>query len=470
MRPQRLETSTDYRPALLWLMGDLGQARAADAIAEFVRRLGDLIPSEHRELNKSGYVKWENYVRWARQALVNAGLVGSGGYGVWTITEAGQKWLQDHPDGGKRELVELIRGSKAAKKDKSTPSQRTPQLTTKQSIKISGETFVLSLTDVLTKVRRALADGLPPEAKRFIHWYLLVDDEPLSVKWVMALVTGLPTDRFTTYQARNQLRKLGLEAQSADKLEAVGRPTSDVEPQLAGLSREAFYRAVLAHLEGKLPPSVYNRRLNPQTNYLQLVCPAPGTHYELRLLKSYTEIAVHFEGRRERNLSLLDQFRPQVETLQEQLGETVYAEPWGKNWARVYRRRPPIQLDAPTAEALADDWLRFIEITLPVIEKAVADLGLRVRPGRSPTTVKEKHLDRPKAILTQTVRDIRAYLNGDQALFPSDDKLCDWIQFCYTFELFAEATDLFKLVRPDAVHPWLYERTQKLARACGLRK
>ena len=170
------------------------------------------------------------------------------------------------------------------------------------SIHLAGQTFTLSQADVLAVVRRALAGGLPPAAKRFTRWYLLVDGERLSVKWVMSLATDLPTDRFTTYQARSQLRKLGLEARSGD---------------------------------------------------------------------------------------------------------------------------------APV--------------------------------------VKGKDLNQPKAILAQTIRNIRAYLNGDRAFSPSDEKLCDWVQFCYTFELFAEGAALFKLVRPDAVHPWLYERTRRLARACELR-
>ncbi len=100
MKPSSLKTATDYRPALLWLMGELTQARTAEAIAEFERRLGDLIPSEHYELNSSGYIKWDSYVRWARQALVNVDLMGSGGRGIWTITSAGQVWLQEYPDGG----------------------------------------------------------------------------------------------------------------------------------------------------------------------------------------------------------------------------------------------------------------------------------------------------------------------------------------------------------------------------------
>ncbi len=461
VRPASLQTATDYRPALLWLMDELEQGRAFEIVAEFERRLRDLIPPEHYELNPSDQVKWENYTRWSRHDLANAGLMGSGGRGIWTITQAGQAWLREHPDGGKDALVALIREKGRKKQPRSAPDH------TKHSIQLAGETFELSQADVLDAVRTALSKGTPPEAERFISWFLPVDGKRLSVKWVVSLVTGLPRSRFGSPQARNQLNKLGLAAQPVDRTAAA--PTADeAAPQPAELTREDFYRAVLARMAGKLPPGVSNRRINPQVNYLKLTCPAPSTHYELYMRRRYTEIAIHFEGRRDRSLALLDQFRSHLEALEKQLGEPIYAEPWGKNWAKVYLKRPPPWLDAPTAEALADDWLRFIEATLPVVTQATANLGLRAERGRS-ATVKEKDLDRPKTILAQTIREIRAYLNGDGSLAPSDEKLCEWVQFCYTFELSAEAVRLSKLVRAADVNPWLYERTRKLARACELR-
>jgi hypothetical protein len=465
MKPTSLQTATDYRPALLWLMGELEQARTSDAIAEFEQRLGDLIPPGHRELNESGNIKWDNYVRWARQALVSVGLMDSKGWGVWAVTQSGQKWLQDHPDGGRSELAALIRESRAAKKKRS-PSASEPE---PQSVALAGETFILSQAEVLDAVRVAMAKGVPPEAEHFVSWFLPVDERQFSVKWVISLVTGLPRDRFTSGQARHQLSKLGLEAQPVDRTAVSVSSADKAASQPAELTREPFYRAVLARMAGKLPPDVFNRRINPRANHLQLTCPAPGSHYELYMRKKYTEIAIHFEGHRDRNLALLAQFRPHVKALEKQLGEPVCAELWGRNWATVYLKRPSPRLDVPTAETLADDWLRFIEATLPVLKQAVANLGLRTGSGRSPAAVKEKDLDRPKVILAQTIRDIRAYLNGDGALAPSDEKLCEWVQFCYTFELSAEAVNLFKQVRANEVDPWLYERTQKLAQACKLR-
>jgi hypothetical protein len=120
--PKTLTTATDYRPALLWLMGQLERTTTSEALAEFERLLGDLIPPAHRGETKSGKIKWDEYVRWSRQDLVNAGLMGSGGRGIWTITSQGQQWLAEHPDGGGDELKALI---KPVKKNKATGTAAT---------------------------------------------------------------------------------------------------------------------------------------------------------------------------------------------------------------------------------------------------------------------------------------------------------------------------------------------------------
>lgn len=107
-KPTFLSVSTDYRPALLWIMAQLEQAKVADVLNEFERQLGHLIPSEHMDLHEGRIKRWENFVHWSRQALVNVGLMGSAGRGVWTITKEGLQWLETHPDGGKSELITWI--------------------------------------------------------------------------------------------------------------------------------------------------------------------------------------------------------------------------------------------------------------------------------------------------------------------------------------------------------------------------
>jgi hypothetical protein len=93
----QIRTGDEYNLALLRLMAELGRVPTSDAVREFDRRFGDLIAPEDREPNPSGNLKWDWRVRWARQELVQAGLMGSGGRGIWTITDAGRQWLEDNP-------------------------------------------------------------------------------------------------------------------------------------------------------------------------------------------------------------------------------------------------------------------------------------------------------------------------------------------------------------------------------------
>ena len=72
-------------------------------------------------------------------------------------------------------------------------------------------------------------------------------------------------------------------------------------------------------------------------------------------------------------------------------------------------------------------------------------------------------------IFSREISSIQSYLHGNSPLQLSDEKLCDWVYFCYTFEMYTEGRDLFVLIDPNEVHSWYYERTRKLAKLCELR-
>ena len=217
-KPLTLQTATDYRPALLWLMGRLERAIASAVLAEFEREFGDRIPPEHYRKVGPRETWWQNQVRWSRQHLVDAGLMGSGGYGVWTITPAGKQWLEEHPDGGGDELkafLQLTRGGKGRSRSEAgqQAAPRTPQAEVSDrpvKFTVAGRRLSMSGRRVLEQARQALAHGVPPEAQQHKGWVVDVDGQPVGVKWLFGLATGL-TD-FTTYQARNALARLGLEA------------------------------------------------------------------------------------------------------------------------------------------------------------------------------------------------------------------------------------------------------------------
>lgn len=103
--------------------------------------------------------------------------------------------------------------------------------------------------------------------------------------------------------------------------------------------------------------------------------------------------------------------------------------------------------------------LRIVDVETP---QRVASSG-SVRP------ISKDDPDRWLKVLSAQVAEIRAFLSGRAEHRPSDEKLCDWVQFCYTFGLYVEGRDLFALVNEADVNPWYLERTRKLARICSLK-
>lgn len=72
-------------------------------------------------------------------------------------------------------------------------------------------------------------------------------------------------------------------------------------------------------------------------------------------------------------------------------------------------------------------------------------------------------------ILNQEIQTIRDYLRGVSSLQPSNELLCDWVNFCYTFELYAEGIELYTLVTLEGVNSWYYKRIRKMARLCAMK-
>jgi len=156
-------------------MGQLERTTTSAALAEFERALGDLIPPEHYKENKSGRIKWDWYVRWSRQDLVNAGLMGSGGHGIWTITPAGQQWLEKHPDGGGDELKAYLSSTKRDKKAGTTTSRRTLGRKTRSRTRRTKTGAGLSFDDL-----KHIKEYIPPDefqARFGKQWEALLAEE-----------------------------------------------------------------------------------------------------------------------------------------------------------------------------------------------------------------------------------------------------------------------------------------------------
>lgn len=463
-----LQTAMDYRPALLWVMAQIGDSQAAAAVESFDRMLGRLIPEEHRARTQSGRPKWDEYVRWSRQDLAGAGLMGAEERGLWTITEDGRQWLREHPDGGGDELLRRLRPpQRAPARASAVATQDRVRADQRKGVQLRGHTYTLSREEALAAVKSAIANGLPREASRFQDWFLLVDGQRVSVKWVVCLITGLAASEFQSAEARRVLRTLGLEA--SDKREDMSpAPSSSLPPSGSDLDYDAFFQVVRERLEGRMPAGLGRHTLIRYRNMIQVASPLSRSHYELWLGRAQTEFGLHMEGKRDRNYTILRELEPHVQTLSQQLGEPVLAERWGRDWAKLYIQRPKVPADGTAATRLADDWLRFIVVTLPILQDMARDPNLAGRKRRSAAEVQPENLARQQAILADQVRSIRGFLAGNHGGTPSDEKICEWVQFCYQFELFSEAAALFRLVRPEQVNSWLYERATRHARASEL--
>ena len=469
-KPQTLRTATDYRPALLWLMGQLERATISDVLEEFERALGDLIPPEHFQENESGSIKWDNYVRWARQYLVNAGLMGNDGRGTWAITPAGQQWLSEYPDGGGEKLKASIR---PVGKQGDLRAQSRTDLDRPVEFTVAGHRFRMSGRQVLDRARQVLAEGIPPEAHRYKEWVVYVDGQPVGIKWLFGLATGLDTRQFKTLEARRVLGRMGLEIRSTRQIAPAQpsgvpamAPPSDALPQQEFLDRVA--QAVQAGLPSWLTPSVLQNR----GNCLRIAYPEfhiSHLHYEVYLQKTCHEIALHFESAPEANLAWLDHFKPQVDHLSQSLGHPVQAERWGRRWARVSMSLPRRPLTAALAQEIGGLMANFVQATYPIMQEALGTVPL-VLPGRGRRPSKlPDDAERRYRLLDAEVRAVRDFLDGNAHSRPSDERLCYWVYLCLALELHEEGARLFTLIDPSQVQKSLYEYTRRFADVCRVR-
>lgn len=57
--------------------------------------------------------------------------------------------------------------------------------------------------------------------------------------------------------------------------------------------------------------------------------------------------------------------------------------------------------------------------------------------------------------------EIHAFLRGQSANAPSAQKLCNWILFCHSLDLYREIPALFQYVRQDEISPGIYQWVKK---------
>lgn len=236
-------------------------------------------------------------------------------------------------------------------------------------------------------------------------------------------------------------------------------------------TRNEFFNTLRIKLEAILTSIVGSTHLEliQRSNFLQIrLAGFSGCHYEIILRRDKHEIALHFESSPSASEARLEVFESYIEELNRSLEIPIQTGKFGnRGWTQVWIECTAQPLSQELAHDLSDQTMRFIATTYPVLKKAYSGQ----RRIRKPTFDKEisKIADPVHAILDREIDAIRVYLQGHSALQPEDEKLCDWVSFCYTFELYVEGVEIFSLVNPESVQPWYFERTKKIARLCALR-
>lgn len=340
-----------------------------------------------------------------------------------------------------------------------------------------GMTWQVNRQALISQVRDWIARGLPDEAVRFKDWYVEIDEQRISPKWLFHLITGAGYNEFDAPLAREKLAKVGLKAFQLHTLESKDS-TDHVEITAVSLSRlrpedrKVFFQNITQILSNEFAETVATAkyRYPDRENWFEIHFPNLKGFYSLRLARQFDEFAYFFPGNTKTAEKLAQQLTPQLTDFSEQMDYPVAVSPrYTRTWGRLGIELPSgivrehdeqVALEITYARQLG----RFIQITYRSLMELQAQ-----RPNNKPKKYDFKNVAQPQIQLLVTRLDsIRQVLNGSMAT-PSDEVLCDWVHFCYDFELYKEGQMLFTFVTTDQVNPWYYERTKKLARLCSIR-
>ena len=188
-----------------------------------------------------------------------------------------------------------------------------------------------------------------------------------------------------------------------------------------------------------------------------------GCHYELWLHAHTIEVGLHFETSQKLNYARMEPFLSHQDVLSQALGEQVRVEKWGNRFARVFYEMSKPPLTESWAADCAAQLHRFVTETLPILREAFPERTEHPRSG-----ARTEAQTQAQTIVDTQIAAVRDFLNG-RAGRPSDERLCDWVNFCYEFGLYREGRDLFRLIDPSQVNDWYYERAMRLARVCTMK-
>ena len=341
-----------------------------------------------------------------------------------------------------------------------------------------GMTWQVNRQALISQVRDWIARGLPEEATRYKDWYVDVDGQRISPKWLFHLITGAGYNEFDAPQAREKLSKVGLDAvrvRSTEESNATSQINGSlINPaRLKPAERQVFFQKISQRLSKEFPETfgMAKYRFPDRENWFEIHLPNLKGYYSLRLARQFDEFAYFFPGNTQAAELLAQQLTPHLTTLSEKMEYPVtvvssYWQTWGRLGFETSHGLVSDRNEQDSTEiAYARQLGRFVQATY---HQLVALLTRRpsVQPAEKAGSNKG---NQPQIqILAARLDSIRQVLGGSIAT-PSDEVLCDWVHFCYDFELYKEGQMLFTFVTSEQVNPWYYERTKKLARLCSMR-
>ena len=516
--PHQFERYREYLAPLLSLMGQIGSAPSSDVKQQFLNNYNQFIPIKDNKVMDSGKLYWSYNLEWARSDLNQLGLMESPGRGIWAISEDGHIWLKTHSD-----YAHATQTIDTFLSERSRALRGVFRTQTSYRFEWNGREFLANANDLLRNATDLIAEGNHPDAFTDKDWYVALNDQKVSPKWLFQILTGAAYDEFVTYQAVIILRSMGLpifkvgESEVQPSAEQSSKPVTRYQAKAYDLDATTvtlFYTEVEKLLAQKLSDFAANARIHshPELKYIQISFPEFSFMRFVMELRQEDEFSWRFESQdKEANYQRLEKALPSVERWRESLKTAILAEKWGERRARigiilsiadkngiVYMKSDAIssaeilrlrgknifeellkqfaeQMPAAPfweikAKAYATLIAQFIQVSLPDLQTLFAN---QVRTRRTPAIQDKTQANsnaRQYELIDQKINEIRDFLSGRSVRIPKDEELCDWIQLCYMIELHREGQTLFTFVQTQTLNnDWLYRRTKRYADLCRLK-
>lgn len=341
-----------------------------------------------------------------------------------------------------------------------------------------GKIWRVNRQALVSLARDWIDRGLPDEAVRSTEWFVAVDGQQISPKWLFHLITEAGFDEFDASLARKKISQIGFkcyrirsdqenEVNEQDYLETA-KPAS-LKPK----DRRVFFKQIAEGLSQEFPDAFDKAefRFPDRENWFEIHFPNLKGFYCFRFARKFDEFGYYFPGNTKPAKILAQQITPFLGQINEQLEYLLEVSPaYSKFWGRLGFEIPPDTIRKRSSYraaiiAYVQQFGSFVSNTRRLLEK----LQTSQNHGQNKKE-KEAKVDGllQSQLLTARITSIRQVIGGSITT-PNDEVLCDWVHFCYEFGLFREGEMLFTYVSPGRVNPWYYERTKKLARLCSIK-